>query len=75
MGSDWAIYVFVFLIAALVMARLDRLGKQLEAVCVSIRADVARTEDDRTEILNDWKEDKKEAGNIQSPLHIDCGTM
>jgi type VI protein secretion system component VasF len=31
-GQDWAPYVIIFGVAALVMWRLDRLGKQLEAV-------------------------------------------
>jgi hypothetical protein len=58
MGSDWALYVFVFVIAAIVLARLGRLGKQLEAVCALIRADVASNEDDRNEIMDDWKQAK-----------------
>jgi len=61
MGNDWGIYIFVFVIGMIVMARLDRLGRQLEAVCVSIRADVARTEDERDEILSEWKQAKKDA--------------
>ena len=48
MGNDRVIYIFVFVIAAVVLARLDRLGKQLEAVCAEIRADVARTEEGRS---------------------------
>jgi hypothetical protein len=43
MGHDWGVYIFVFIMAAIVMARLDRLGRQLEAVSVAIRADVALT--------------------------------
>ena len=42
MGNDRVIYIFVFVIAAVVLARLDRLGKQLEAVCAEIRADNLR---------------------------------
>jgi hypothetical protein len=61
MGSDWSIYGFVFVMAAILMVRLDRLGKQLEAIGVSIRADFARTEEERSEIINDWKEGKKQA--------------
>ena len=34
----------------IVLHRLDRLGKQIEAVGVLIRAEVARTEDERSEI-------------------------
>jgi hypothetical protein len=65
MGNDWGVYIFVFVMAAIVMARLDRLGKQLEAVGVSIRADLARTEDERDEIIGDWKQAKKDAAKDQ----------
>jgi hypothetical protein len=43
MGNDWTIYIFVFAIATVLLARMDRLGKQLEAVSAMIRADLART--------------------------------
>jgi transposase len=61
MGQDWGFYIFVFIMAAIVMARLDRLGKQLEAVKADIRAAVARSEDERMEILREWKESQKQA--------------
>jgi len=60
MGSDFGIYLLVFVLAAIVISRVDRLGKQLEAVGVSIRADLARTDDDRTEILAEWKQAKED---------------
>jgi hypothetical protein len=61
MSNDWSVYIFVFVIAGIVLLRLDRLGKQIEAVCVTIRIDVARTEDERDEILSEWKQSKKDA--------------
>jgi gas vesicle protein len=48
-------------VASVLMLRLDRLGKQLEAVNATIRADLARTEEERSEILQGWKEAKKQA--------------
>jgi hypothetical protein len=60
MGNDWPIYIFVFAIAAVLLARMDRLGKQLEAVSAMIRADLARTEDDRSEIMSNWKQSQKD---------------
>jgi hypothetical protein len=47
--------------ASMLMLRLDRLGKQLEAVNAMIRADLARTEEERSEVLQEWKETKKQA--------------
>jgi hypothetical protein len=61
MSNDWSVYIFVFVMAAILMARLDRLGKQLEAVHASIRMDVARTEDERDEIMSEWKQTTKDA--------------
>jgi type VI protein secretion system component VasK len=48
-------------VASMLMLRLDRLGKQLEAVSAMIRADLARTEEERSEVLQEWKETKKQA--------------
>jgi hypothetical protein len=70
MGSDWGLYIFIFVIGTILMSRLDRLGKQIEAVCVSIRADVARTEDDRNEILGDWNQAKKDASREKRQFWI-----
>jgi hypothetical protein len=75
MRNDWAVYIFVFVMAAIVMARLDRLGKQLEAVCVSIRVDVARTEEEREEILSGWKQGKKEAAKDARQFWIFWGII
>jgi hypothetical protein len=51
----------IIVVAAVLMFRLDRLGKQLEAVSAMIRADLTRTEEERGEILQEWKETKKQA--------------
>jgi hypothetical protein len=75
MGNDWAIYIFVFIMAAIVMARLDRLGRQLEAVSADIRADVARTEDERMEILSEWKEAQKQAAKDNRQFWIFWGIV
>ena len=47
--------------AAILMVRLDSLGKELAAMGGSIRADLARTEEERSEIISNWKEGKKQA--------------
>jgi hypothetical protein len=75
MGRDWALYVFVFVIAVIVLARLDRLGKQLEAVCALIRADVARTEDGREEIMDNWKQAKKDSAKETRQFWIFWGIV
>jgi hypothetical protein len=75
MSNDWSVYIFVFALAAIVMARLDRLGNQLEAVCTSIRADVARTDDERDEILSEWKQSKKDAAKESRQFWIVWGVV
>ena len=57
MGGDWGIYIFGFLMTAIVMIRLNRLGKQIEAVDVSIRADIARTEPLLPDACTQWLSD------------------
>jgi hypothetical protein len=59
-NEDWTI-ITIIVVAALIMARLDRLGKQLEAVCRVIRSDVARTPEERDDIRREWKENQQEA--------------
>jgi hypothetical protein len=65
MGTGWDVYILVFIMAVVVMARLDRLGKQIEAVHVSIKADLARTDDDRQEIIDNWKENRTQEAKDQ----------
>jgi hypothetical protein len=75
MGNDWSGYIFVFAMAAIVMARLDRLGRQIEAVSADIRADVARTEEEREEILSEWKEAQKGAAEDARQFWIFWGIV
>ncbi|SHK85709.1 hypothetical protein SAMN05444159_4372 [Bradyrhizobium lablabi] len=75
MGNDWFVYVYMFGITAIVLMRLDRLGKQIEAVCAEIRADVARTEEDRQEILDDWKQSRKDAAKDARQFWIFWGVI
>jgi hypothetical protein len=65
MGGDGGIYIFGFLMTAIVMIRLNRLGKQIEAVDVSIRADIARTDPERDAIINEWKQEKDAAAKAE----------
>jgi gas vesicle protein len=75
MGNDWPIYIFVFAIAAVLLARMDRLGKQLEAVSAMIRSDLARTEDDRSEIMSDWKQSQKDQAKDSRQFWIFWGVV
>jgi hypothetical protein len=60
---DW-FYLLVAVVAfalSWLAARLDRLGKQLEAVSASIREEMANlqgNEERASEILKEWKEDR-----------------
>ncbi len=58
--EHWVISTFIFVMAMLIVARLDRLGKQLEAVSALIRSDVARTPEERDDIMREWRENKKQ---------------
>jgi len=51
----------VGVLAAMIMARLDRLGKQLEAVSAIIRSDLARSEEERDDVWRAWKENQQKA--------------
>lgn len=75
MSSDWPLYIFVFAIAAIVLARLDRLGKQLEAVSARIRSDLARTQDDRDAVVSDWKQSQKDQAKDARLSWIFCGVV
>jgi hypothetical protein len=73
--SEWSIYVLVFGSVALVMMRLDRLGKQLEAVSSEIREELATDADRKGEILREWKESQKEAAKEQRQFWIFWGIV
>jgi hypothetical protein len=64
MSDDhWIIFIIVGVMGTMIMARLDRLGKQVEAVSAIIRSDLARTEGERDNILREWKENQQQAAN------------
>jgi hypothetical protein len=75
MSDDWSIYILAFVIGAIVLARMDRLGKQLEAVSAMIRADLARTEDDRSEIMSSWKQSQKDQAKDSRQFWIFWGVV
>jgi hypothetical protein len=54
MSNDWVIYVIISA-AFMVLARLDRLAKQLEAVNADIKAELAPNELRAREILSEWR--------------------
>jgi hypothetical protein len=55
--EHWTVFI-IFGVAMVIMARLDRLGKQLEAVCAQVMSTLARTQDERDGILREWRENK-----------------
>lgn len=62
MDKNWTIYLLIAIAGGviLVMARLDRLGKQLEAVSASIKYDLEPDPDRKKEIFREWKESEKQ---------------
>jgi hypothetical protein len=67
--ENWTLGIVIGM-AAMLMHRLFRLGKQLDAVNAMIRADVARSAEDRDEILQEWKENKKQAAKDERQLWV-----
>jgi len=53
MTDEMALIIFIFLA---VMWRLDRLGKQLEAVCTNIKVELTPDHERKRELTNEWKE-------------------
>jgi hypothetical protein len=58
--GPWFIFMAVVMYAIL-MTRLDRLGKQIEATGALIRYDIAPTEERRDDILKQWKQMQQQA--------------
>ena len=58
-STDWTIYVVIGA-AFMILWRLDRLGKQLEAICANIKEELTPDEDRKHEILSEWMESKKQ---------------
>lgn len=65
----------IIVVASVLMLRFDRLGKQLEAVSAMIRADLARTEEQRSEILQEWKKTKKQAAKDERQFWFFWGVV
>ena len=62
--SEWSIFAFVVIASVwIVWARLDRLGRQLEAVLVRILLELVRDEERRMEIVHERMEERKEEAN------------
>ncbi len=74
MSNDWTVYALIGAVF-LLMFRLDRLGKQLEAVCANIKSELAPSEDRRREILREWKETKDEAAKEARQQWIGAGIV
>jgi hypothetical protein len=58
--GPWFIFMAVVMYAIL-MTRLDRLGKQIESTSALIRYDIAPTEERRDDILKQWKQMQQQA--------------
>jgi len=58
-GQDWAPYVAIFLGVALVIWRLDRLGKKIEAVRDNLLLELGNAET-QSEVLREREWEKKE---------------
>ena len=58
--GPWFIFIAVVMYAIL-MTRLDRLGKQIEATSALFRYDNAPTEERRDDILKLWKQMQQQA--------------
>lgn len=60
MSNDWPFYVLIGCMFFF-MFRLERLGKQIEAVCANIKAELSPSEAGRRQILDEWKETRADA--------------
>jgi hypothetical protein len=58
----WTVYLLVFRSVAMVLVRLDQLGKQLEAVCADIKKELVHGPERKEEILRKWLESRKSQG-------------
>ena len=54
----------------MIACRLDRLGKQLEAVCANIKAELAPTDERGDEIIREWKGSKNQQNKDQRQFFI-----
>jgi hypothetical protein len=54
---------------------LDRLGRQLEAVCSNIKVELAPSEDRSDKFLNEWKETRRQEAKDQRQFFIFWGIV
>jgi hypothetical protein len=73
MTDDWTIYVILGC-AFYIVWRIDRLGRQLEAVCANIKAELS-SPDRADEILREWKEEKNQQAKDQRVQLIFAGVI
>ena len=74
MSNDWIVYglgASVFLL----MWRLDRLGRQLEAVCADIKIELAPSEDRRDEFMAERKQERDDAAKERRQQWIGAGII
>src|SRR6516225_5063407 len=62
--SDDIVHV-IFGATVLILWRLDRLGRQLEAVCANIKINLATTQERSDFFLNEWKENRHQTTKIK----------
>jgi hypothetical protein len=65
----------IFGATALILWRLDRLGKQLEAVCNIIKIDLAPTSERADEFSSEWKETRLQYKKDQRQFFIFWGIV
>ena len=61
-----AIIIIFCVMAIMIIARLERLGKQIEGTYELIRHDLARTDEERDEILQEWREKKQKRQRLRA---------
>jgi hypothetical protein len=59
MPDNWIIYAIIGA-TGLIWWRMDRLGRQLEAVCANIKAELSPNPERGDEIIREWKENRDE---------------
>ena len=72
--SDDIVYV-IFGATVLILWRLDRLGRQLEAVCGNIKINLATTQERSDFFLNEWKENRHQDNKDQRQFFIFWGIV
>jgi hypothetical protein len=76
-NTDWG-YLLAFAAWLWLLYRLDRLGKQLEAVCAVLQVEMAElvgNEDRASEILRERREDRAEAKKANRQFWIFWGII